>query len=229
VPEGEPSTGAGTEPRIRAGEEADVWALIASGSDSGTSQNMPRSTPPRTTRAGHLHLADSRPPLPIRPVFDTTHDSPRDLSGPLVGLQPPPPIPTTATVPCVMRRLDAGRLSAPKLLSAAQWPSRAFLDADVSVPRVVRLRLSDAPTARLAGSSVVHVDTSGRIVLTDGIRMHLCVEPNADVFARLVEGGVIEVRSVATVNAVLDTPGTVHCVNPTSSPQTIAVTAGVSA
>ena len=66
-----------------------------------------------------------------------------------------------------MRRLDAGRLSAPKLLSAAQWPSRAFLTADVSVPRVVRLRLSDARTARLVGSSVVHTDTGGRIVLTE--------------------------------------------------------------
>ena len=130
VPGGEPAVPAGTEPQLGGGGAPDVLAPIAAPSDCGTGQGMPRSTPPRTTKAGHLHLAASRPPLPIRPVFDTTPDSPSELAGPLVGLQPPPLTPTTPAVPCVMRRLDAGRLSAPKLLSAAQWPSRAFLTAD---------------------------------------------------------------------------------------------------
>jgi hypothetical protein len=229
APEGEPVVRAGAEPQMGGGGEPDVLAPIAAGSDCGTGQGMPRSTPPRTTRAGHLHLAGSRPPLPIRPVFDTTPDSPSALAGPLVGLQPPPLTRTVQTAPCVMRRLDAGRLSAPKLLSAAQWPSRAFLTADVSVPRVVRLRLSDARTARLVGSSVVHTDTGGRIVLTEGIRMHLAVDPNADVFARFVDGDVIEVRSVAAVNAVLDTPGTVHSVTTTTDQTERAAMRGQSA
>ena len=176
--------------------------MAATAHDDGhdTGQLMPRSAPPRSTRAGHLHAAAAIPALPVQPSFDAP--SPPTVSdGPLAGLTVPE---AAAEVPKhALRRLDRGRLSVPHLIEAAGWADATMLRADVTRRGAVTLYEHNRGAGPVAGSSRVHTDTNGRIVLTEGIRAHLGIAADASVFA-CVNGDRIEVTTVARVLAGLD-------------------------
>jgi hypothetical protein len=163
--------------------------------------------PPRTTRAGHLHVATRQPGLPVRPEVPHANESPVG-AGPLTGLTRPGP----AGVAPVMtqRRLDRGRLYIPALIAAAGWPTAVHLGAEVPRPGLVRLRPAGGLDGSVAGSSRPHTDAAGRIVLTQGIRVHLGVEATGEVLAVLRDGGVIDIVAPARIITALEALDTIE-------------------
>ena len=78
-----------------------------------------------------------------------------------------------------------------------------MLRADVTRRGAVTLQRHNGGAGPVAGSSRVHTDTNGRIILTEGVRAHLGIAADASVFA-CVDGDRIEVTTVARVLAALD-------------------------
>jgi hypothetical protein len=177
---------------------------------------MPRTRPPRSTRAGHLHAAGAYPALPVRPVATEPADTPRGRS-PLAGLHRPATAPRPVVV---LRRLDSGRLYAPALIDAVGWPCPVRLDADVSRPRTVLLRPATEIAGQAASTSRPHLDRSGRLVLTTGIRCHLGIDPDAEVIAVACDGHleIVTVDRMLDAITTLDTLDTLDTLTATTGP-----------
>jgi hypothetical protein len=103
----------------------------------------------------------------------------------------------------VAASLDAGRLHAPAIIAELGWEPGQALEADVSIPGRVRLRATwaDGP---VIGSTKAHLDGSGRISVTLGLRAHLGIEPS-DVVVAWVErqpGAPADIVSIVPAGAL---------------------------
>jgi hypothetical protein len=104
-----------------------------------------------------------------------------------------------------LHRLDRKRLHAPGLVDALGWLPGAPLEADLTRPHRLRLRLRAQYGEPTIGSRRAHVDGQGRIVLTGGLRDWLVVHDDAPVLVwaeQYADGRATGVLAVANPGAV---------------------------
>ncbi len=147
----------------------------AIGADAGevTVALVTPTPPPLTARHGTLRArpGSTTPLLPVRPGAPRAEA--RTSAAPLARfVAPSAPAPVLAFRSA---RLDRGRLHAPDAVAAAGLEVLCELDVRLVGANRLRLRRRQLDERAVRGTSRPHVDASGRILLSAGLRRHLGV------------------------------------------------------
>jgi len=174
---------------------------------------MPRTRPPKTTRAGNLRArprsmgdamasgtaSGESPGLPLGHL-----ERPREATrapSPLCALDIPEPVAEPRSVVSV-RRLDAGRLYVPGLVEAAGWGTGIALAADLSVSNRARLTPATGIQRPVRGTKSPHVDKAGRIVVPSGLRKSLGLADGEHLVAWTTGDGVVHLAPADVLPSV---------------------------
>jgi hypothetical protein len=185
-------------------------AGTASFGGARTVSEVPNSLPPRTTKSGHLHAVGKPAPIPVRvdgfsdPVDRRNADGAGLLQRLTASAQP-----VSEQGLLVARTLDRGRLCARELIDAVSFPPSTALAADVSRTGRVRLTVAQpsatvGTSAPVAGSSRAHVDARSQILVPLGLRMHLGIQADGEVIARVIDEHTVEILTAATLAVAIN-------------------------
>ncbi|MFN3215894.1 MAG: hypothetical protein ACE367_05315 [Acidimicrobiales bacterium] len=105
-------------------------------------------------------------------------------------------------------RLDKGRLCARSLTTALGWEPGDRLTCDVTIPETVILARTWPGPDPVIATSTPHLDNAARVLLPIGLRCHLGLAADSEVFATTTAQGTLKITSLGRVLAALDNADT---------------------
>ena len=115
---------------------------------------------------------------------------------------PAPVAPCTVVV--AVARLDRGRLCARSLIGVLGWAPGDRLRCDITIPQTVILARTWPGPEPVIATSTPHLDSAARVLLPIGLRCHLGLAADAEVFAATTTHGTLKITSLGRVLAALD-------------------------